>query len=61
MFVIPFLTLFKYGVIPVINENDTVSTEELKFSDNDSLGALVANLIEADMFICLTDVDAFVR
>ena len=52
------LTLFKYGVIPVINENDTVSTEELKFSDNDNLGALVANLIEADMFICLTDVDA---
>ncbi len=52
------LTLFKYGAIPVINENDTVSTEELKFSDNDNLGALVANLIEADMFICLTDVDA---
>jgi glutamate 5-kinase len=52
------LTLFKLGVIPVINENDTVSTEELKFSDNDNLGALVANLIEADMFICLTDVDA---
>ncbi|MCP3889664.1 MAG: glutamate 5-kinase [Desulfobulbaceae bacterium] len=52
------LTLFKFGVIPVINENDTVSTKELKFSDNDNLGALVANLIEADMFICLTDVDA---
>ena len=52
------LTLFKLGVIPVVNENDTVSTEELKFSDNDNLGALVANLIEADMFICLTDVDA---
>jgi glutamate 5-kinase len=52
------LTLFNFGVIPVINENDTVSTEELKFSDNDTLGALVANLIEADMFICLTDVDA---
>jgi glutamate 5-kinase len=50
--------LFKFGVIPVINENDTVSTEELNFSDNDTLGALVANLIEADMFICLTDVDA---
>jgi len=49
--------LFKFGVIPVINENDTVSTEELKFSDNDNLGALVTNLIEADMFICLTDVD----
>jgi glutamate 5-kinase len=52
------LTLFDFGVIPVINENDTVSTEELRFSDNDNLGALVANLIEADMFICLTDVDA---
>ncbi len=52
------LTLFKFGVIPVINENDTVSTNELKFSDNDNLGALVANLIEADMFLCLTDVDA---
>jgi glutamate 5-kinase len=51
-------TLFNYGVIPIINENDTVSTEELKFSDNDNLGALLANLIEADMFICLTDVDA---
>ena len=52
------LTLLKLQVIPVINENDTVSTEELRFSDNDKLGALVANLIEADMFICLTDVDA---
>jgi glutamate 5-kinase len=52
------LSLFQLKVIPVINENDTVSTEELKFSDNDNLGALVANLIEADMFICLTDVDA---
>ncbi|MBU1568214.1 MAG: glutamate 5-kinase [Proteobacteria bacterium] len=52
------LTLLKLGVIPVINENDTVSTEELKFGDNDKLGALVANLIEAEMFICLTDVDA---
>lgn len=51
-------TLFTFGVIPIINENDTVSTEELKFSDNDTLGAMVANLIEADMFICLTDVDA---
>lgn len=51
-------TLFKFGVIPIINENDTISTEELKFSDNDNLGALLANLIEADMFISLTDVDA---
>lgn len=52
------LTLFDLGTIPVINQNDTVSAEELRFSDNDNLGAMVANLIEADMFICLTDVDA---
>lgn len=51
------LTLFKMGVVPIINENDTVSTEELQFSDNDNLAALVTNLIEGDMFICLTDVD----
>ncbi len=50
------LTLFHFGVIPIINENDTVSVEELRFGDNDTLGALVTNLIEADMFICLTDV-----
>lgn len=50
------LTLFRFGVIPIINENDTVSVKELRFGDNDTLAALVANLIEADMFICLTDV-----
>ncbi len=50
-------TLLKMKVMPVINENDTVSTEELQFGDNDNLGALVTNLIEADIFICLTDVD----
>lgn len=49
-------TLFQFGIIPIINENDTVSVEELRFGDNDTLGALVANLIDADMFICLTDV-----
>lgn len=49
--------LFKMGVIPIINENDTVSTEELQFGDNDNLAALVTNLIEGDIFICLTDVD----
>jgi len=49
-------TLLEFGVIPIINENDTVSVEELRFGDNDTLGALVANIIEADMFICLTDV-----
>lgn len=50
------LTLLRFGVIPIINENDTVSVEELRFGDNDTLAALVTNLIEADLFICLTDV-----
>lgn len=50
------MTLFDFGVIPVINENDTVSVEELRFGDNDTLGAHICNLVEADMFICLTDV-----
>lgn len=47
--------LLKLRVIPVINENDTVSTEEIRFGDNDTLGALVANLVEADALIILTD------
>ena len=51
------LTLFEFGVVPIINENDTVSAEELRFSDNDTLGALITNMIGADMFIILTDVD----
>ncbi|MBI1174610.1 MAG: glutamate 5-kinase [Sideroxydans sp.] len=50
-------TLLHLGVIPVINENDTVVTDEIKFGDNDTLGALVANLIEADALIILTDQD----
>jgi glutamate 5-kinase len=48
-------TLLELGVIPVINENDTVVTDEIKFGDNDTLGALVTNLIEADALIILTD------
>jgi glutamate 5-kinase len=48
-------TLLGLGVIPIINENDTVVTDEIKFGDNDTLGALVANLIEADALIILTD------
>ncbi len=48
-------TLLGLGVIPIINENDTVITDEIKFGDNDTLGALVANLIEADALIILTD------
>ncbi len=48
-------TLLGLGVIPVINENDTVVTEEIKFGDNDTLGALVTNLVEADALVILTD------
>jgi glutamate 5-kinase len=48
-------TLLTLGVIPIINENDTVVTDEIKFGDNDTLGALVANLIEADALVILTD------
>jgi glutamate 5-kinase len=49
------LTLLGFGVVPVINENDAVATEEIRFGDNDTLGALVANLVEADLLILLTD------
>lgn len=49
------LTLLQLQVIPVINENDTVVTDEIKFGDNDTLGALVANLVDADALIILTD------
>jgi glutamate 5-kinase len=47
--------LLGFGTVPVINENDSVSNEEIRFGDNDTLGALVANLIEADLLIILTD------
>ena len=49
------LTLLQLGVLPVINENDTVVNDEIKFGDNDTLGALVANLVEADLLVILTD------
>lgn len=48
-------TLMSLGVVPVINENDAVANEELRFGDNDSLAALVANLVEADLMVLLTD------
>ena len=48
-------TLLMHRVIPVINENDTVVTDEIKFGDNDTLGALVANLVDADVLVILTD------
>jgi len=48
-------TLLKLGVVPVVNENDTVATEEIRFGDNDTLAALVANLVEAELLVILTD------
>ena len=48
-------TLLSLGAIPIINENDTVATDEIRFGDNDTLGALVSNLVEADTLIILTD------
>ena len=51
------LTLLRLSVIPIINENDTVATDEIRLGDNDTLGALVTNLVEADVFIILTDQD----
>ncbi len=52
-----FRQLFKLGVIAIVNENDTVAVDELKFGDNDTLSALVASLVEADWLFLLTDVD----
>jgi glutamate 5-kinase len=51
------LTLLAFGVLPIINENDTVAIDEIKVGDNDNLAALVAHLIEADLLVLLTDVD----
>jgi glutamate 5-kinase len=48
-------TLLSLGIIPIINENDTVATDEIRFGDNDTLGSLVTNLVEADVLIILTD------
>ena len=49
--------LLRFGVLPVVNENDTVAVEEIKVGDNDTLSALVASLIDADLLVLLTDVD----
>jgi len=51
------LTLLQYGVIPIINENDTVSVEEIRFGDNDTLSAMVCNLVDADILVILTHLD----
>lgn len=50
-------TLFDFGIIPIINENDTVAVEEIKFGDNDNLAALVTHLVDADLLVILTDTD----
>jgi glutamate 5-kinase len=50
-----FTTLLDFGVVPVVNENDTVATDEIRLGDNDTLGALTVNLIEADLLVILTD------
>jgi glutamate 5-kinase len=49
------LALLRFGIVPIVNENDTVSTDEIKVGDNDTLGALVANLVEAESLVILTD------
>ena len=51
--------LLEYGAVPIINENDTVATEEIEFGDNDTLSALVAELVGADALVLLTDIDGF--
>lgn len=52
-----FETLMEYGVIPVVNENDTVATQELEFGDNDTLSAMVAKIVGADALVILSDID----
>ncbi len=52
-----FSRLLEFGVLPIVNENDTVATEELEFGDNDTLSAIVATLADADALIMLTDID----
>ena len=52
-----FMTMLEYGVIPIVNENDVVSTEELEFGDNDTLSAYVSVLVDADLLIIMSDID----
>ena len=53
--------LLELGVVPIVNENDTVATDEIRFGDNDNLSATVVNLIAADLLVILTDVDGLYR
>lgn len=54
-----FEQLFSHGIIPIVNENDTVSTEEIEFGDNDTLSAVICALVGADLLVLLTDIDGF--
>lgn len=54
-----FNTMFEYGVIPIVNENDVISTHEIEFGDNDRLSAYVSKLIDADLLVLMSDVDGF--
>ena len=55
------LTLLHYGVIPIINENDTVSVAEIRFGDNDTLAAMVCNLVDAERLVILTHLDGLIH
>ena len=55
------MELFHHKIIPIVNENDTVAVEEIKFGDNDTLGVSVTHLVEADLLIILTDTDGFYK
>ena len=54
-----FETMIGYRVIPIVNENDVISTYEIEFGDNDTLSAYVANLVDADLLVILSDIDGF--
>ena len=54
-------TLLDFGTVPVINENDSVATDEIRFGDNDTLAAMVTNLLQADLLIVLTDIEGLYR
>lgn len=54
-----FETMIKYGVVPIVNENDVISTYEIEFGDNDTLSAYVAELVRADLLVILSDIDGF--
>ena len=55
------LALLERGILPLVNENDVVATDELHFGDNDTLSALVANLVDADLLVMMTDVEGYMR